>query len=180
MKEAFKFIFEVLKVVVLALLIVLPIRYFIFQPFIVKGASMEPAFHDGDYLIVDEISYHLRNPKRGEVAILKNPDRPSVKFIKRVIGLPNERLEFHDSKITVTTSQGEKKALDETYLPSSFSTEGKEVYLSEDEYYVLGDNRAHSYDSRRFGPIKEKYFIGRALFRVFPPNAAAYFTAPSY
>jgi signal peptidase I len=104
---------EILQTVILALLIVLPIRLFIFQPFIVKGQSMEPTFEDGDYLIIDEITYRFREPKRGEVVVFKNPMNERQRFIKRIIGLPGETVEVSDGKIFI--SNGEKKVLQEPY-----------------------------------------------------------------
>ncbi len=181
MKKALLFFWEILKIVLLALIIVVPIRYFVFQPFIVKGVSMEPNFHNGDYLIVDELSYHLRTPVRGEVVVFKNPKNLSEKFIKRIIGLPGEEIIFENNQIVIIDEFAKKTILDEsTYLGYPVSLSKKEFYLKEDEYFVLGDNRLHSFDSRDWGPLLEKYIIGRAVLRVFPPIAMAYFPTPSY
>ena len=180
-KQTLSFFWEVIKVAVLALIIVVPIRYFIFQPFIVKGASMEPNFHNGDYLIVDEISYQFRSPERGEVIVFKYPNNLSEKFIKRVIGLPGEYLKFSDNKITVTKKDGSVVVLDESfYLDSEGSFLDEDVSLGEGDYFVMGDNRAHSYDSRNWGVLSGEYIIGRTIVRIFPPKAAAYFPAPMY
>lgn len=181
MKGALLFFWEILKIVLLALIIVVPIRYFVFQPFIVKGVSMEPNFHNGDYLIVDEFSYHFRTPVRGEVVVFKNPKNLSEKFIKRIIGLPGEEIILENNQIVIIDEFAEKTILDEsTYLDYPVSLSKKEFYLRENEYFVLGDNRLHSFDSRDWGPLLEKYIIGRAVLRVFPPIAMAYFPTPSY
>lgn len=180
-KQTLSFFWEILKVVVLALVIVLPIRYFIFQPFIVKGVSMEPNFHNADYLIVDEITYQFREPQRGEVIVFKSPNNLSEKFIKRIIGLPEEVVEMTLQGIKITDKFGRQMILDETaYLGFDVKVSSKKVALEDDQYYVLGDNRLHSFDSRNWGSLDQEYIIGRVLFRVFPPRAAAYFPVPAY
>ena len=184
MKKLFSFIWEVSKLLIVTLLIVVPIRYYIFQPFIVKGQSMEPNFENGDYLIVDELSYRLRSPQRGEVIVFKYPQDPSQRYIKRIIGLPGETIEIKNGKIVIYEENSEVKTLDEfTYLPSLTQTEGNiRTTLNKNEYFVLGDNRMgmSSYDSRRWGPLPQENIIGRALFRAWPVAAIAKIEAPAY
>ena len=172
---------EFLKVIIIAALVVLPIRYFLFQPFIVKGDSMIPNFQSGDYLIVDEISYRLGAPQRGDVVVLKYPLDTSQRFIKRIIGLPGETVEIKNGKITIS-KDGENLVLDEKkYLLDPLTTDGDaRIALSNGEYFVLGDNRKFSYDSRRWGALPRGDIIGRAVFRVFPINTMSYISEPSY
>lgn len=180
MKKALLFFWEVFQIVVLALVIVIPIRYFIFQPFVVKGPSMEPNFHSGDYLIVDEITYRFRAPHRGEVIVFRYPKNPSDKFIKRVIGLPGEKVEFKGGQLIITDQSGKKIVLKEDYLKSGSFLGDKEFGLGRDEYFVMGDNRSHSFDSEEWGALPREYIIGRAILRAFPPTAMAYFSTPEY
>lgn len=181
MKQTLLFFWEVAKIVILALVIVVPIRYFIFQPFIVKGLSMEPNFHDGDYLIIDEISYRFKQPERGEIIVFKYPRDPSQRFIKRIIGLPQEKVELQYDQITITDKFGERKVLDESnYLVSQAQLGEMAVTLAENEYFVLGDNRMHSFDSRKWGALKRENIVGRAIIRAWPPAVMAMIPAPSY
>ncbi len=181
MKGTLSFLFEVIKIVVLALVIVIPIRYFVFQPFIVKGLSMEPNFQDGDYLIIDELSYRFKEPQRGEVVVFKYPKDPSQRFIKRIVGLPQEKIELRHGQVIITDKFGETLILDESnYLLSQGWLGEIEVSLGENEYFILGDNRAHSFDSRRWGPLSKEYIVGRVLLRAWPPKAMAYIPTPSY
>ena len=137
---------DILKIVIIASLIVLPIRYFLFQPFIVKGESMSPNFETGDYLIIDEISYRFSDPQRGDVVVLKFPLDPTQRFIKRIIGLPGETIEVKDGKVSITKG-GEVVQLDEEYLSDSLFTDGDvNITLGPDRYFVMGDNRPFSYD----------------------------------
>lgn len=177
MRNIFAFFWEITKVVVIALVIVVPIRYFIFQPFLVKGQSMEPNFETGDYLIIDEISYRFRDPQRGEVVVFKYPQNPSQRYIKRIIGLPGETIEIKDGKVFI-----DNKELDEkSYLPISSQTPGNMlITLGENEYFVLGDNRLASYDSRRWGSLPKKDIIGRVFIRAWPITALAKIAAPQY
>lgn len=180
MRGVFLFIFEVIKIVVLALLIVIPIRYFIFQPFVIKGNSMEPNFHQGDYLIVDEITYRFKEPQRGDVIVFRYPKDTSQRFIKRIIGLPGETVTIEEGEITI--SKGiEEKILDESaYLPAQNYFDDVSLSLKENEYFVLGDNRFASFDSRKWGSLPRNYIVGRVILRTWLPAAMARISTPSY
>ena len=182
MRAIFSFIWEIIKVVVISLLIVVPIRYFVIQPFFVKGMSMEPTFDDGQYLIIDEISYRIETPERGEVIVFKYPHDPSQYYIKRIIGLPDETIEIVGGGIIIYNSENPNgQVLTEKYLPKDLKTVGDtKVSLKSDEYFVLGDNRSASSDSRRWGPLDKDYIIGRAWIRVWPFDTAKVFAAPGY
>jgi signal peptidase I len=181
MKNFFIYIWEVVKIVILALLIVAPIRLFIFQPFFVKGQSMEPNFENGDYLFVDEISYRLNDPQRGEVVVFKYPNDVSQRYIKRIIGLPGETVEIKDGIIEIFNENREIVLKEESYLPQSALTLGEvNITLGENEYFVMGDNRVASSDSRRWGPVPREDIIGRVFFRVWPLATLSKFAAPTY
>ncbi len=180
------FLLDVFKIVVIALAIVLPIRYFLFQPFVVKGASMEPNYHTGDYLIVDEISYRFHTPERGDVIVFKYPYNPADRYIKRVIGLPGETVEIKDGQIYVSEN-GKVSILNESgYLSDDFIKTWKNldntspVTLKEGQYFVLGDNRNASSDSRRWGILPEQNIIGRSALQVSLPEFLGGLVAPSY
>jgi len=181
-KQALFFAFEILQVAVIALAIVVPIRYFIFQPFIVKGESMEPNFQNGDYLIVDEISYRFRDPQRGEVIVFHYPNDPSQRFIKRIIGLPNETIEINNNKIIITKPDNTQATLDETsYLFISQSLGANEIIkLPPNQYFVMGDNREHSFDSRKWGVLEIDKVIGRVILRAWPITSLTAIAAPNY
>lgn len=180
-KAILSFAWEVLKITLIALLIVVPIRYFVFQPFFVIGQSMEPNFHNGDYLIVDEITYRFSEPERGDVLVFKFPDNPSFRYIKRAIGLPGEKIEIKDGKVIITNDK-EEIVLDESnYLSSSIKTTGDiSVVLENNEYFVLGDNRSYSSDSRRWGVLPRENIIGKVFLRAWPITAFAKFGTPAY
>jgi signal peptidase I len=159
---------ELVKLAALAFLIVIPFRLYIAQPFVVEGASMYPTFKNGNYLIVDELSYHFKAPARGSVLVFKYPKDTSKSFIKRVIGLPGEIVSIKDGKVTITSSaHPEGLTLEEPYieLPKS---DNLSYTLGESEYFVMGDNRAQSADSRLWGPVPAADIIGRPLIRVVP------------
>jgi len=178
--NTWEFVREVLKIVIVAAVIVIPIRYFLFQPFFVRGQSMDPNFENGDYLIIDEITYRFRGPERGEVIVFKYPEDPSNRFIKRVIGLPGETVEIKDGNITIYNESG-TYLLDEKYLSSDLITSGDiEITLEKNQYFVMGDNRPYSFDSRRFGPLSEEYIIGRVVLRAWPINSITTFQVPAY
>lgn len=162
--------FGFLKVVFISLLIVLPIRAFIVQPFIVRGASMEPTYQQGEYLIVDEVSYYFREPERGEVIIFRYPRNPKQFFIKRIIGLPGERVEIRDGAVTIINEEYPNGVqLDESYISEELLTGPDTIsILDPEEYFVLGDNRPQSLDSRIWGALDSNYIVGRAWVRLWP------------
>lgn len=175
-----RFFLESAKVVVVALLIVAPIRLFVFQPFLVQGASMEPNFENGDYLIVDELSYRWRDPVRGEVIVFHFPYDTSQRYIKRVIGLPGETVEVADGKVVIY-AEGGGRVLSEYYLSEGMETTGSEKFqLAGNEYVVLGDNRGASSDSRSWGVLQRDFIVGRALVRLLPLTAVAAVSTPQY
>ncbi len=181
MNKFFYFCWEVVKIVIVTALIVVPIRYFVFQPFFVNGQSMEPNFYNGDYLIIDEISYRLRDPQRGEVVVFKYPQNPSQRYIKRIIGLPGETVEIVSGKVMVYGSNYSGLLDESEYLPDLLYTPGdKKLALGESEYFVLGDNRDHSYDSRRWGVLPQDLIIGRTFLKIRPFSALAKVEVPAY
>ncbi len=178
-------IIEFLKVVIISLLIILPIRYFIIQPFYVKGASMEPNFHDHEYLIIDEISYRFNKPQRGEAVVFRYPLNPKEYFIKRIIALPGETVEIIDGSIYIFNDENPIGfVLDESfYLSNNIETSNIEegsIELKSDEYFVLGDNRHASMDSRSFGPVNKSFLIGRVMLRAWPFKDFTFFKKLNY
>lgn len=175
-------IFELIKMGGLALITIMVIRYFLFKPFYVKGESMEPNFHDHEYLIIDELSYRLREPFRGDVIVFHYPNDPKEFFLKRIIALPGERVKVADGKVTVyNDAHPEGVEIKEVYLPEDLETMGDQaVTLGSDEYFVMGDNRPNSFDSRRFGPIHKSLIVGRALFRGWPFDRIEKFSPPPF
>jgi len=173
MKKFLAFLFDVVKMVVISLAIIIPVRYFLIQPFYVKGASMEPNFHENEYLMVDEISYRFSPPKRGDVIVFRYPKDPQEYYIKRLIGLPGETVEIKDGSVYIIDAAGSTSKVEENYLPSYVSTvalASEPVKLAADEYYMMGDNRNGSKDSRSFGPVKKSFVIGRVFLRGWPIN----------
>ena len=181
MRNFLSFIWEIAKIVIIALIIVVPIRYLIFQPFFVKGQSMELNFETGDYLIVDELSYRLRTPERGEVVVFKYPNDTSQRYIKRIIGLPGETVVIENGKVEILNQEGNKVLNESNYLPSNILTLGDfRITLGEDEYFVLGDNRFSSSDSRRWGTLPRNDIIGRVFLRAWPFASLAKIKIPIY
>lgn len=182
MKRFTEYILEIIKVVLISLAIIVPVRYFLIQPFYVKGASMEPNFFDHEYLIIDEISYRLAARERGDIVVFKYPRDTSQYFIKRIVGLPNETLEIKDGRVTVYNALNPAGLLlEENYLDKGVKTLGdRTVSLGSNEYFLLGDNRLASYDSRSFGAVKDSYIIGKVWLRGWPFDKIKVFETPRY
>lgn len=182
LKRAFALFFEVIQTIVLALAIFVVIYLFAAQPHQVKGASMMPNFVDGEYILTEKISYRLRNPKRGEVIIFKAPDKPELDYIKRVIGLPGEKVRITNGTIYINDLPLKESYLNPALQISSgrFLRENETYTVPEGSFIVFGDNRSHSSDSREFGPVTKKAIIGVALLRYWPLNAFTLIPKPSY
>lgn len=161
------FLRELIEFILIATIIVVPFRIFIAQPYIVNGASMDPTFKTGQYLIVDQLSYHFEKPKRGSVIIFKYPLDTSFYFIKRVIGLPGETVTIKNGDVTITEPDGTTFPLHEDYITMPKS-ENFTTTLVGGDYFVMGDNRLGSADSRIWGPVPEADIVGRPILRLFP------------
>jgi signal peptidase I len=177
MQKFWKDCIEFVKFALIALAIVIPIRMWIAQPFIVSGASMVPTFQDADYLIIDEISYILGTPHRGDVVVFHFPIDRSKYLIKRIIGLPNETIEIKNGKVTVFPCDKASNCagiqLEETYINETFNTTAT-YSTGDNEYFVMGDNRNRSSDSRSWGVLKKKDLVGRAFLRLLPVSHIDY------
>ena len=162
------FLKEVFQFAIIALVIVFPIRLFIAQPFIVSGASMDPTFDTGEYLIIDELSYRFDTPLRGDVVVFRYPLDPSKFFIKRVIGLPGETVLIQNGKVEVVATDGTSRILSEPYVINKGNGNDMTITLSATDYFVMGDNRPESSDSRSWGPLPSENITGRAFLRLLP------------
>jgi len=172
--------FDFIKTIAVIVILAFVIRVFIIQPFIVEGESMEPTFKTKDYLITEKVSYRFRPPQRGEVVIFNPPDRSTENYIKRIIGLPGDQIEIKEGNIYVN-----KEKLIEPYLNSIDKTlvsqkEGYTTILKDDEYFVMGDNRSHSRDSREIGSIPKQNVVSKVWFRLLPLDQISTFAATDY
>lgn len=165
------FVGELLHVVIISLAVIVPIRYFLIQPFYVKGASMEPNFYDHEYLIIDELSYRIHEPQRGDIVVFRYPNDPKQFFIKRIVGLPWDTVRVSDGRVAVNGQDLDESA----YLHGVRTAGEKEVTLGPAEYFLMGDNRASSLDSRIFGPVSRQFVVGRVWFRGWPPEKIKFF-----
>ena len=177
------YIWEVVKFFILAVVVVAPIRFFVAQPFIVQGKSMDPTFATGQYLIIDEISYRFNEPERGDVIVLRYPKNPSKFFIKRLVGLPGDTLAIENGVVSIATEEDpEPLVLDEPYItfPKTDGRDDEVVVLGEKEYFVMGDNRASSSDSREWGVLPQDLIVGQAFLRLFPIGTASFFPGQTF
>ena len=176
-------VWDIVKILFVALIIVLPIRYYLFQPFIVKGESMMPNYQNSNYLTVDEISYRFSNPNRGDVVVFNTnfiPGYQGDRFIKRIMGLPGETIIIKDNKVTIA-KDGKDLQIDESkYLPGAITQGDIKRVLGKDEYFVMGDNRRYSFDSRMWGVLPRKDIIGKVFIRLLPVNELQLTQSPSY
>ncbi|HEY5220967.1 MAG TPA: signal peptidase I [Candidatus Paceibacterota bacterium] len=182
MRKFFASLLEVLEIAIIAVAAVFIVRTFLVQPFLVSGTSMVPTFSNGDYVLTDELTFRIRPPERGEVVVFHDVSDPSTYLIKRVIGLPGETVIIKNNTVTIENKQNPNGfVLNETYLPPGTITAGDEtVTLSSSSYFMMGDNRAVSYDSRSWGPLPASDIVGLVRFRLWPLNAIKIFSAPQY
>ncbi|MDD5357369.1 MAG: signal peptidase I [Candidatus Pacebacteria bacterium] len=177
---------ELIRFILLALIIVIPVRMYVAQPFIVNGESMDPTFKDRDYLIVDELTYRFEAPKRGDVVILKYEygyEKVKPYFIKRIIGLPGETVTIDGNAVIIKNkAHPEGFTLNEPYIvEKNFPDQKLSLTLGDKEFFVMGDNRPHSKDARIWSKdgtaeaLQEKDILGRPLLRLFPFSEATLF-----
>lgn len=172
---------EFTKTLSLVVLIAVLIRLWLVQPFVVDGQSMEPAFHNQEYILVDKVSYRFTPPSRGNVVVF-HPHGSQENFIKRVVGLPGERIEIHGNTVSVDGSLLEEDYLTNFRTNNFASDTHLERLLADNEYFVLGDNRDHSKDSRdpSIGPIVNEQIVGKAWIVLFPLENFSFVEVPDY
>ncbi|MEK7547022.1 MAG: signal peptidase I [Patescibacteria group bacterium] len=182
MRQFFSSLLEIVEITAVAFAAVFLIRSYIVQPFLVSGSSMVPNFSDGDYLLIDELTYRFRAPERGEVVVFQYPKNESVYFIKRIIGMPGENVEIKNNRITIFNENNKDGlVLDEKYISGILTALGDvEFQIPDGSYFVLGDNRPYSFDSRNWGMLPKTDIVGLVQFRLWPPASMKVFAAPSY
>lgn len=174
-KEVAKdFIFETLETFVTSFVILMIIYVFLAFPIIVHGASMEPNLETGQRIIVEKITKNFDGYKRGDIVVLHPPGNKNVDYVKRIIGLPGETIKINECRVFVTKGS-QRFELNESYLSPDLCTkggpwirEGRSISIPEDNYLVLGDNRAKSVDSRFFGLVSKDLILGKVIFRFWP------------
>lgn len=182
MKKILTDIFDIAKTVLIVFVVAYTIRYFLFQPFVVDGHSMDPNLTNAEYLIVNKLSYKLHEPKRGDIIVFTAPGTPEYDYIKRIIGLPGEKISIKNSKLYINDTLFKEEYLDKNITTTIQGNKKAtlEVTLSENEYFVLGDNRDHSSDSRVWGPLPKENIIGKAWFVVYPLDYFGSIRTPDY
>jgi signal peptidase I len=178
----FSGVFEVLKVLAIVLVTAVVIRYFVLQPFQVEGSSMEPNFHSGQLILIEKFTYRFHPAHRGDVIVFHYPNQPSIDYIKLIIGLPGETVRLDSGKVYV-----DNQPLNERYLPAGEQTfitntdmTPYEISLGPTQYFVLGDNRDRSSDSREWGPLDQHFIIGRSSVIFYPADSFRAVASPSY
>ncbi len=177
-------LWDLIQTILIFAVVYFVVKTYIAQPFLVKGRSMEQTFSDGDYLIVDEFSYRFRDPQRFEVVVFHTEFIPGGAereyYIKRVIGLPGDRVVIKDGKVTIYEKNGEVPTeLEEAYILDGIKTlspEPIDIVLEANKYFVLGDNRGNSSDSRYWGVLDKSYIVGKPAVRLFPFNEITVFS----
>jgi len=182
LKSIGNFILDIIEVVFFAFAIFLFLYLLVLQPHRIKGASMEPNFPDGEFLLTDKVTYRTREPKRGDVIVFKPPVSPEDEFIKRIIGLPGEKVSVKGSKVYINGKLLNESYLDPELLTSSnsFLREGEEYTVPAGQYIVFGDNRPHSSDSRLWGPVDKSKITGRAWLIYWPISSFGTVKAVNY
>lgn len=174
--------FELLMLTAVAAVFITAVHLFVVQPFITSGDSMAPTFDSGEYLVIDEISYYSHTPERGDVVVFRYPLDPSVYFIKRLIGVPGDTVTIKKGVVSVQTQNSSSSVVvQEFYVtPANKTLDSSTITLTSDEYFVLGDNRAGSFDSRLWGPVPRRYIIGEPILRLFPLQKLALWPGQSH
>ena len=184
MKEAIIRFYKFSKFIILFMIFALLTRIYVFQPYIVDGQSMEPNLHNKDILVVERMSYYLHQPERGDIVIFYPPGTGRETYVKRIIGLPGEKIQITPNGVLVNDRRLPEEYLSSTAANRTFrdtnSPAGKPLVLKDDEYFLMGDNREHSSDSRNWGQIKKSAIVGKTELVALPRTSFHVLAAPDY
>ena len=186
-QELGRILLDFVETFIMAAAIFIVVYMFLLQPHHVQGQSMLPTFHDNDYILTDKITYRFRNPERGDIIVFRAPQNPRSDYIKRIVALPGEKIKIDKGHFYISTANGKYELLPEPYIATSVGTEGgnlahedEEIIVPQDQYFVAGDNRNHSSDSRDWGTVPKESIVGRAWFRYWPPQNMGLIRQVSY
>ena len=183
LKSVFGVFWDFIEAIVFALAIFVVVYLFLIQPNQVKGGSMYPTFKDGQFIFTDKVTYRFGPPKRGDVVVFRSPKNSEIDFIKRIIGLSGETIKISAGKVYVNGAlldESDYLGLDVNTGPEAALGENQEFVIPEGKYFVMGDNREHSSDSRDFGPVVPSEFVGRVFFRCWPISDFGKTETPQY
>lgn len=171
-KSIISFLFEIAQILVLAFSIFLFVYLLIMQPHKIQGDSMEPNFHENEYLLTDKLSYRFGDPQRGDVIVFKAPPSYRDEYIKRIMAIPGDKVEIISGKLFVNEQPAIEEFLPDGSItnPGQFLTDNEAVVVPDNAYFVMGDNRNHSLDSRSFGFVGRDKITGKAWFVYWPPQ----------
>ncbi|OGG03767.1 signal peptidase I [Candidatus Gottesmanbacteria bacterium RBG_16_52_11] len=182
-KGAIGAMFDFLQGIVVILAIMVMVYLFLMSPQEINGQSMDPTFHNGEYILTNKVEYKVSDPQRGDIVIFKSPRNKDIDYIKRIIALPGETLRLQDGVFFINNlplDESKYLSADVVTYGGSYLREMAEVTVPGGEYFVVGDNRQHSSDSREFGPIPKEDFIGKAFFRYWPFARSGLIINPAY
>jgi len=179
-KAIVEFVMDILETIVFVGSLFIVVYLFIFQPNQVKGQSMMPNFHSGDYILTSKVAYKFGNIKRGDIVVFKSPKNPDIDYIKRVMGLPGDKVMVKNGQVFVNDHlvQEDYISVLTNVWPTGFIKEGVPIIVPQGYIFVMGDNRPHSSDSREFGPIPISDIIGKVFYRYYPPSRMGWIKNP--
>jgi signal peptidase I len=164
-----KSFYETLIIVLIAAAVFFGLRFTI-QTYIVSGPSMEPNYRNSEWIIVEKLAYKFANVRRGDIIVFQPPISSTKSFIKRIIGLPGETVEIKDGAVDIQKADGSIITLQEPYIKEPFSSTYTSIVIPPNEYFVMGDNRNHSIDSRYGWLVSGDKIIGKAWISIWPPK----------
>lgn len=179
-KAIVEFVMDILETIVFIGSLFIVVYLFIMQPNQIKGASMEPSFYTGEYILTSKVTYKFRSPYRGDIIVFKSPKNPDIEYIKRIIGLPGDKVVIKNGDVIVNDNliQENYIAAQTNLWEGGFTKDGQELIVPKEELFVMGDNRPHSSDSREFGTVPIPSIIGQVFYRYFPTNKIGWVTDP--
>lgn len=166
------FLMEIMETIVFVGSLFIVVYLFVMQPNQIKGASMAPTFENGNYIFTSKVTYKMREPIQGDIVVFHSIRNPDIEYIKRIIGIPGDTVLIQDQEVFINGSLLTENYISAktTLIPGSYIKDGEAITVPQGHYFVMGDNRPRSSDSREFGPIEFDSIVGQVFYRYFPVN----------